>query len=113
MRLGQLEVGPGRDLGPPRGVLVRRHLEPGEFDLHSRKLGLVLVLDRQRVIDVLGICLAHVHGQLCVPFMLHPRQDSQSHLHAWAGSPALTHFSQPKHPCLAVTRAHFVIRRTV
>ena len=93
MRLGQLEVRPGGYLGPPRRVLVRRHLEPGEFDLHSRKLGLVLVLDRQRVVDVLGVCLAHVHGQLRAPFMLHP-------------APLMLHPGRPVNRISALPRAH-------
>jgi len=72
MSIGQPHVGTSRDLGPACGVLMRSYLVPGKRDLHSRELGLILVLDRKSVIDVLGVCLAHVHGQRCSPFMRYP-----------------------------------------
>ena len=62
MRRGQLEVRAGGYLGSPFGVLVRRYLEPGKRDLDRRQLGLVLVLDGERVCYILAICLTDVRG---------------------------------------------------
>ena len=72
MRLGKPQVGTCGYLGAAFRVLVRRHLEPFERDLHRSKLGLVLIFDRERVRDVLTVRLTRVAGQCCLPFMLAP-----------------------------------------
>ena len=72
MGLGKLEVGAGGDLGTAGGVLLRRHLEPFERDLYRSELGLVLIFDRERVLDVLTVRLTRVASQCCLPFMLRP-----------------------------------------
>ena len=63
MRLGQPEVRAGGYLGPPFRVLVWRYLVPGERYLYRRKLGLILIFDRERVLNVLAVRLTRVAGQ--------------------------------------------------
>jgi len=72
MRFCQPEVRARGYLSAPRGVLVRRDFEPGEFDLDGRKLGLVLILDRECVLDVFAVRLTRVAGQCWLPFMPRP-----------------------------------------
>ena len=72
MRLGQPQIRARGYLGAARRVFVRRHLEPGEFHLYRRELGLILIFDRERVLDVFAVRLTRVAGQCCLPFMPPP-----------------------------------------
>jgi len=72
MRLGQLEICTCGYLGALRRVLVWRDLKPGQLDLYRRKLGLILIFDRERVLDVLAVRLTRVAGQCSLPLITPP-----------------------------------------
>jgi hypothetical protein len=69
---GKTQVGARGYLGAAFRVFVRRYLEPFEGDLDRSELGLVLIFDRERVLDVLAVRLTRVAGQWCLPFVLRP-----------------------------------------
>ena len=70
MGFGESQVCARGYLGAPLGVLMRRDLKPGEFNLDGRKLGLVLIFYRERVLDVFAVRLTRVAGQCWLPFIL-------------------------------------------
>jgi hypothetical protein len=72
VRFGKPQVSTCGYLGAAFRVLVRGHLEPFERDLYRGEFGLVLIFDRERVLDVLAVRLTRVAGQCCLPFMLAP-----------------------------------------